>query len=162
MENLYSVLSRLFHSNANHPKTDERQNLVGAVTRFHTWANGIYGKPGEKAIAPNELRKNLETIFNPNVTHLLNGEMVATSVNDLFQRFSLLGKKYDSVTVALPYDEVSVDTDAHKVAIRYHIDFKLKDGNSKQIQALSLFKVENNRLSEFNEVSTTKVDHLHS
>lgn len=142
--------------------SESRHQMIQAVLRFHQWANSVYGKPSMQPIKGHELKANLEKIFNPNITHWLNGDMVATSIDDLYKRFSILGHKYDSVRVILPYDEISADTFSKKVTIRYRIIFHMKDGKEKIIYALSMFKVENNRLSEFNEVSTTKLDHLHA
>lgn len=92
--------------------------------------------------------------------HRLNGKIVAISVEDIFKRFLRLRNKYDYVLVDRPFKEILVDTENDKVAIRYQIRFHLKNGDNKNIYALTIFKIKNDQLVEFNEISSVMSDHL--
>ncbi len=138
----------------------ETSALIVPVDRFYHWANGVYGSGHGAAISSDELKKNLEAIFTPDVVHYLNGKKVASGIADLQKRFLTLGDRYASVDVALPYEDSVMDARHAKISIRYSIQFISKNQQSKTLHAISIFHIKNNKISEFDEVSSVQEDHL--
>lgn len=106
------------------------------------------------------MRKNLKATFSPTIVHYLNGKKVASGIDDLYKRFLTLDKRYQTVTVLLPFDDYVIDQNQHKVAIQYTIHFVLQDHHKKILHAQTIFEIQDGKINKFNEVSSFEEDHL--
>jgi hypothetical protein len=134
--------------------------LLQPINSFYQWANNTYGDGHGRSESVTELKANIDCYFAEKIIHTLNGKQVATGRNDLYQRFKILAQKYKTVTVKLPFKDILIDTVNNKVAIAYSVHFIAKSGADKTYQAQTIFRIANNKIVRFDEVSSPSEDHL--
>jgi hypothetical protein len=155
----------VFIKEVKHPMNQDvaEAALLDPVSYFYRWTNHMFGSHTPvNAFSPLELLHRLNASFAPDARHHLNGLLVAKGIPDLYDRFIHLRRAYRSVEADVPWDEAVIDLKRRRVAVAYKVQFVTQDTkHSTTLEAQSIFTVgDDGRITQFDEVSTERRDHL--
>lgn len=147
---LYALASLiLFANNTLHSEQTSRQEkkLVDMYSWFNTIANPQ--TPFHK--------EDLTRFFTSDFVMQANNEEVTHNYEDLYEHFVAFRQSGKTLQVNFPFDEIVIDRNGQKVAVRYSITERSTDGKSSEILIIAIWHFSGDgRLKRMNEVFCTR------
>lgn len=96
----------------------------------------------------------LEKYLSKDLQMVNNGQLVVKSAADYLERLKKFQKKYSYFQISDPLTEPVVS--GHQVVLYYHVDVTTHKEEHKQIYLMGLFTIEDDKISQWIEVSSEK------